>query len=189
MVIRPPNRMTLICIVVLASILCPDFLATAFQATHVTQIQEDVCRSQVSHKQLSAPQHTSPYVVEVFCEGALGSYIGIVRRSTMGVPGDGAWDLADRYWQEEAWAANVESIAWIHDGKSLLVSTSNIYGSGAIFLLDLDARSSRVLFQGGPNSLVLTLERVDESKHQVFFSIREFVDGQERATRQQSIIY
>ena len=189
MAIRPPNRMTLICIVVLASILCPDLLATAFQATHVTQIQKDVCLSQVSDKQLSAPLHTSPYVVEVFCEDALGSYIGIVRRSTMGVPGDGAWDLADRYWQEEAWAADVRSIAWIHSGKSLLVSTSNIYGAGAIFLLDLDARSSMVLFQGSTNSQILTIQRVDESKHQVFFSIREFIDGKERATRQQSVFY
>jgi len=141
-------------------------------------------------KQIGRPQDPSRYVVEVFCEDALGNYIGIVRKAHLGAPIDGGWTLTTRFWQEDTWSTDVWSIAWVDDGRSLLVSSSNIYGEGAIFLLDLQARSSRILFSGETSdSRIVTIDRVDESKREVFFEIERFVNEGDPIFLKRSVHY
>jgi hypothetical protein len=91
-------------------------------------------------------QPNGPFAVILFCEDALGSHLGVVYYSNMGVPLNGKWSLTDRFWQKSAWGADVTSLAWDSTGKDLFVSTSAIYGSGAVYRLDLLNREAKKLF-------------------------------------------
>ena len=97
----------------------------------------------------------------------------------------GGWTFTTRFWQEDTWSTDVWSIAWVDDGESLLVSNSEIYGEGEVFLLDLEARSSRTLFSY-PTKIgrVLTIDHVDESQRKVFLNVEE--DG---TIRKQTVDY
>jgi len=55
--------------------------------------------------------------------------------------------LSSRFWQGQLWSNDVTSFAWTESGTELLVSTSAIYGSGALFLLNLEAQESKMLYQ------------------------------------------
>ncbi len=146
----------------------------------VVQISEETCG-----KQIGSPQENSPFEVYVFCEGALGRYIGIMRKGQMGAPNIGGWTFTNRFWQDDTWSTDVMSIAWVNDGKSLLVSTSEIYGEGGIYILNLESRSSRILFSNAlKNSRRFTINRVDESKREVFLNVEE-----EEKIRSQSVVY
>ena len=97
----------------------------------------------------------------------------------------GGWTFTTRFWQEDTWSTDVQSIAWVDGGKSLLVSNSEIYGEGELFLLDLEARSSRTLFSYPTNiGRTLTIDHVDESQRKAFLSVEE--DGK---IREQAVDY
>lgn len=78
----------------------------------------------------------SPFKVDVFCEDALGAYVGVVYRGTMKQPSDGGWSIESRYWQIGDWANGVRSIYRFDDGKHILISTSDVFGKSGIYLLD-----------------------------------------------------
>ena len=87
------------------------------------------------------PQPGGPFSVFVFCDDAAGVNIGVVNTKPRG----GSWDVDDRFWQERAWATDITSFAWSPDLRSLYVGTSEIYGSGNLYKLDLVNRKSEVL--------------------------------------------
>jgi len=96
-------------------------------------------------------QPNGPFAVLVFCEDAIGTYIALVCYDADGCEKaeypDGVtrfegWENADRVWQENPWTSDVDSIAWSPDGKSLFVATSEIYGAGGLYQLNLEARKS-----------------------------------------------
>jgi hypothetical protein len=99
-------------------------------------------------------QPNGPFAVIVFCEDALGTYIavicydpGICERSETPdrkIRFEG-WSLASRIWQEKSWASDITSLAWSPDGKRLYLSTSEIYGTGAIYVLNLEQHTFRQL--------------------------------------------
>lgn len=95
-------------------------------------------------------QPNGPFAVMLFCEDALGSHLGVIYYKTMSNPVYESWSLTDRFWQQQEWGADVTGFAWDDTGKYLFVSTSPIYGSGAVYALDLGARSSHRLF---PNEI------------------------------------
>ncbi len=98
-------------------------------------------------------QPNGPIAVMIFCEDAVGTYIGIVYYEHMEAPAPlhflrklsekeksdfyNTWSLANRLWQDPLWASDVTGYAWAPDGTKLYVSTSDIYGSGALYELDL----------------------------------------------------
>jgi hypothetical protein len=98
-------------------------------------------------------QPKGPMALLLFCEDALGTYIGLVYYDHMGspVPYDfflklsqaekdnyfKVWSLDNRMWQEPLWASDVTSYAWGPDGTKLYIATSEIYGAGALYELDL----------------------------------------------------
>lgn len=95
-------------------------------------------------------QPNGPFAVMLFCEDALGSHLGVIYYKNMSVPLYERWSLTDRFWQRNEWGADVTGFTWDDTGKYLFVSTSAIYGSGAVYVLDLSARTSRRLF---PNKI------------------------------------
>ena len=156
--------------------LTPSLIHAQIAEAQVIQfyLNRDLCG-----KQIGGPQDPSRYVVEVFCEDALGNYIGVMRKAHLGAPIDDGWTLTTRFWQEDTWSTDVLSIAWVDGGKSLLVSNSDIYGEGELFLLDLEARSSRTVFSN-PTEVGrdFTIDHVDESNRKVVLNVKE--DGKLR---------
>jgi len=150
-------------------ILTPSLIQAQIAETQVVQISAETCG-----KQISSPWVNTRYEVYVFCEGALGRYIGVMRKAHLGAPIDDGWTLTTRFWQEDTWSTDVLSIAWVDGGKSLLVSNSYIYGEGELFLLDLEARSSRTVFSN-PTEVGrdFTIGHVDESERKVFLNVEE----------------
>lgn len=95
-----------------------------------------------------------PFSVFLFCDDALGSNIGVVNTSGGAGPGRielgptkewSKWNVNDRFWQDSIWATDVTSFAWSIDLKSLYVATSEIYGTGAVYRLDLISRTFTTL--------------------------------------------
>jgi hypothetical protein len=99
------------------------------------------------------PQPSGPFAVLLFCEDAIGDYISVVHLRPIGAPTAGAWSTQDRYWYEPLWGDDVTGFRWSSDGKTLFVTTSEIYGSGGAFALFLANRQSRQLLPKKPVAL------------------------------------
>src|SRR5882724_1364309 len=103
-------------------------------------------------------QPAGPFAVFLFCEDALGTYLGVLYSDPIGAPVAApfvnAWTLENRYWQDPVWSADVTGFVWNSKGSRLYVSTSEIYGSGGIFELDLPSRHARQLAPPGGASPV-----------------------------------
>ena len=94
-------------------------------------------------------QPRGPFAVMVFCEDALGNYIALYYKETMGGPLDPKypkWMLGNRMWEDGEWGSDVISFAWGPAGKNLYVGTSNIYGAGGLFNVDLINRKASKLY-------------------------------------------
>lgn len=110
-------------------------------------------------------QPNGPMAIINFCEDALGTHIALVYYAPMGafVPIKfhkelskeeretyyKVWSLDNRMWQEQLWSFDVTSYAWGPNGRRLYVSTSNIYGSGALYELDLIRRKYKQIAPEG----------------------------------------
>ena len=106
-------------------------------------------------------QPNGPMAIFHFCEDALGTHIGLVYYDRMGAPLPSdfyskladdekktyytVWSLANRMWQDPIWASDVTSYAWSPKGTLLYVATSHVYGSGALYELDLVRHKYRQL--------------------------------------------
>lgn len=85
--------------------------------------------------------------VMVFCDDALGTTIGVVATDLPKSDElEAGWQQERRFWQDEAWCINVTSLGWSEDGRFLFVATSDTYGSGNIYQLDLEKRRAAVIF-------------------------------------------
>src|SRR3989442_11397753 len=114
--------------------------AAAIESAHVEPVFGQACRTG-PHKQPGGP-----FAAYVFCDDALGSNIAVLY-SDLGDPRFEKWTLTRRFWQGEAWAADVHDLGWVPGRNQLVVTTSEIYGSGATYLLDLETQSFIVLFE------------------------------------------
>ena len=129
----------------------PDAVTSEPDSTHLIKF-EGVCDHGL-HKQPNGPM-----AALIFCEGALGTYLGLVYYEPMGAPVPikfhsqllkeeekqnyyKVWSLENRLWQNPLWSSDVTSYAWGLNGKRIFIATSNIYGSGAIYELDLIRRN------------------------------------------------
>ncbi|MBN1254180.1 MAG: hypothetical protein JXA50_02800 [Deltaproteobacteria bacterium] len=82
-------------------------------------------------------QPNGPFAVMVFQEYALGVHIGIIYYDQMGNPLDGKWWISERFWDDRNWGSDITSLCWGSDGKFLYVGTSQIYGDGGLFRINL----------------------------------------------------
>jgi hypothetical protein len=123
--------------------------AGATAAEYVVKAQGKDCVAGL-HRQPAG----GPFSVFLFCDDAAGSNIGVV--NTEGAAGPGRielphprtwdkWAPGNRFWQDQEWAADITSFAWAPDLKSLYVGTADIYGSGALYKLDLVRRTYATL--------------------------------------------
>lgn len=98
-------------------------------------------------------QPNGPMAAMLFCEDAVGNYIGLIYYDVMEQPAPAdflrrlnenekttfykIWSLGNRMWQNPLWASDVTSYAWGTDGTKFYISTSGIYGSGSLYELDM----------------------------------------------------
>jgi hypothetical protein len=138
-------------------------------------------------------QPNGPMAVILFCEDALGTYIGLVYYDTMGGPVPyrfneklseteketyyKTWSLENRMWQNPLWASDVTSYAWGPDGTKLYVATSEVYGSGALYELDLVRKMHKQIAPTGkePKSdkagLGYLITRMDKVQNKLFYTL------------------
>lgn len=113
----------------------------------------------------------------LFPEDALGNHIGIVYYQNMANPKHGAWSLDDRFWQGEKWASDVTSFAWADSGVTLYVGTSEVYGTGCVYRLDLPQRRSECIY---PSAAEVSKYR---SQSKRFTTVILAVDEQNRTVK------
>jgi hypothetical protein len=85
-------------------------------------------------------QPDGPFGVYVFCDDAVGTNIAVFYQE-LGEPRYGKWTLTRRFWQDGPWAADVSALGWVPSRNLLVVATSEIYGSGAVYLLNLESQT------------------------------------------------
>ncbi len=138
-------------------------------------------------------QPNGPIAVILFSEDAVGEYIGILYYDRMEAPAPQhflrklseeektsfykTWSLANRMWQDPLWASDVTGFAWAPDGTKLYVSTSDIYGSGALYELDLVRKKYKqiapvkekvTISRPGPGYIIT---RMDKSGKRLFYKV------------------
>ncbi len=110
-------------------------------------------------------QPNGPVAVMLFCEDAVGDYIGLVYYGHMEAPTPldfvrklseaekksfySIWSLGNRMWQEPIWASDLTSYAWGPDGTKLYIATSEIYGAGGLYELDLIRKKYKQIAPAG----------------------------------------
>lgn len=146
--------MRLLSIIVLM-LLAP--LAQASPETTVETINGPHCKPGV---------HSQPngiFAVYVFCDDALGTNIAVFL-SDLGAPLRQKWTLTQRFWQGEPWAADVAYIGWVPKKNLLVVSSSPIYGEGAVYVLDLETQTHTLLLKAPEdNECGATIVRTTET--------------------------
>lgn len=114
------------------------FCSSAVSESNVQNVYGHSCDQGVSH------QPGGDYGVYVFCDDALATNIAVFK-SKMNAPLENQYSLSERFWQGEEWANDVVSFAWLSERSQLLVSTSGVYGTGTIYLLDVVQKQSKEL--------------------------------------------
>lgn len=112
-------------------------------------------------------QPNGEFAVYVFCDDALGTNIAVFH----GYPGDSLfekWPINRRFWQGEPWGLDVSSIGWVPNKNLLVVATSEIYGEGSIYLLDLEKQKFKVLLT--PNDCGSSILDITETTVTVGFN-------------------
>jgi hypothetical protein len=115
-------------------------------------------------------QPEGPFVIYVFCDDALGTNISVFLKE-LGAPFMGAYRLTKRFWQSDEWGADVTSFAWLPNNKSILISTSAIYGSGKVYKLDLESQKESVIYS--PNQTTCLTEITKSSNNKLPLKITD----------------
>ncbi|PHR98845.1 MAG: hypothetical protein COA78_25655 [Blastopirellula sp.] len=153
---------------IIALTLATFFSSQVLAENKITQIYAKVCPQGI-HEQPSGQ-----FAIHVFCDDALGTNIAVFLNK-MGAPIHQEYDLGNRFWQNEEWAYDVMSFAWLSN-KKLLLSTSAIYGTGSIYLLDPSQKQSKVLLKidGALIELVSVKDKSIEVRYQTEFEKYEY---------------
>jgi hypothetical protein len=88
-------------------------------------------------------QIQGPFALHVFCDNALGTNVAVFM-DDLGSPLAGNYYLGKRFWQGEEWNYDVTSYAWLKENY-LLLATSHIYGSGAVYKLSLENQTYEII--------------------------------------------
>ena len=120
---------------------------------------------------LKEQPHGGPFSVFAFCGGAIGTDIGIILTEPGGMAGSlntkqtefwKKWKKYDRFWQDRIWSSHVINFSWSPSLRYLYVATSNIYGDGGFFKLDLANRTYKKLF---PEITAPYMERIKNTAY------------------------
>ncbi len=144
------------------------FSGQALAETKITQLHSKVCPQGIHE------QPNGKFAIHVFCDDALGTNITVFLNK-MGAPIHQDYNLGNRFWQNQEWAFDVMSFAWLPNNQ-LLISTSAIYGSGSVYLLDPSQKQFKVLLkiEGALIELVSVKDKQINVRYQVEFEKYEY---------------
>lgn len=83
------------------------------------------------------------FTVFLFCEDALGAYLGIVYSDRIGQAGDKGWEIEKRFWQDKTWSSDVTSFLLDPEFGRIFIATSSIYGTGDIYEINLYQKKAK----------------------------------------------
>ena len=112
-------------------------ISTPLSAQNIVEVFPRVCSPNIHE------QPNGPFALYVFCDDALGTNVAVFLKK-LDNPLSGKYELGKRFWQGEPWANDVTAYAWLKDGKHMLVTTSYIYGTGSVYLLNLETQKYEV---------------------------------------------
>jgi hypothetical protein len=128
-----------------------------------------------------------PFAVMLFCDDALGSNLGVICYA--GHPCTRPpWDVVNRFWQEPRWATDVTAFAWHPNKACVYVSSSEIYGEGDVYALDLPDRLVTTLPLKTTGKLApghrynTTLTRIDDEGRMLEYAVEYFDPTRSRTT-------
>jgi len=114
----------------------------------------------------------TPYAVMMFCEGALGNYLSITYVGWMSAPVDGTWSLNNRHRQNEAWGLDVTSYFYDPPTFLLYIATSELYGEGGIYRLNLHNKKFRKLtFDTEKEGKEFKLKSIDHKRRRLNYKV------------------
>lgn len=134
-------------------------------ASEAVQISPKFCKPDV-HRQ---PEGV--FSLYVFCDDALGTNVAVYLHK-LGAPLSGKYDLGTRFWQGEKWSYDVTSYSWIGMNE-LLLTTSAIYGSGSVYLLELETQTHKEVLKLEPEACLTYLDSVKDRKANVVITYCE----------------
>jgi hypothetical protein len=169
--------------IVLAGVLCASVSAQVPLRPRLVLAYPKVCKHG-----LRLQPGTGKFAVMLFCDDAAGSHVGIICYQ----PGceEPPWSLSDRFWQDEIWASDVTAFAWDKNAKCLYISTSEIYGAGDVFALNLPERryakvslalNGRLLPNG---RYITTLKAMDTVRNVLTYDVEYFDSVSDRTVRE-----
>ncbi len=135
-----------------------------------------------SCEQGPAKQPNGHFLAFVFCDGALGSNLGIILSElTEDTDATGVWGVDQRFWQDGPWVTDVTSFAWDPFSDRLYVATDATYGDGAVYVLDLLGKKHRRIYSIDDidsQTVENAAERLQAESH---FGFIEKLDVEERS--------
>lgn len=144
-------------------------LATfAAHAEEVVNVSGSNCKAGAHENQQSA------FALYVFCDDALGTNVAVFRKD-IGAPSEGPYDLGKRFWQGQKWSYDVTSYAWLKDGR-LLLATSEVYGSDAVYVLDVENQKAKVVLAPKEDGCLPTLKSVEGNHAKVEMKCQDSKD-------------
>jgi len=91
-------------------------------------------------------QPEGDFALYVFCDDAAGTNVAafVKDHGRYVVP---PYREAERFWQDSSWGTDVLGFSWVPNRNELLIKTSLIYGTGSLYLLELESQTSKALYQ------------------------------------------
>jgi len=94
------------------------------------------------------PLRDSPFSIMVYCEGALGNYLGVILSGNWSESGSKRWKIGDRYWYQSDWGDDVTSYYFHIESNILYIATSGYYGKAGVYKLALKDKTFEKLYLG-----------------------------------------
>lgn len=129
-----------------------------------------------------AKQPGGHFVAFVFCDDALGTNLGIIlSRLSDDTDTTGVWRVDQRFWQEGPWVTDVTSLAWDPFSNRLFVATSEVYGDGGVFVLDLPSKRHERIYSIADVDSQTFVDTATSLKAESHFGFIEELNVEERS--------
>ena len=132
-------------------------VSAPLSAQNIIEVIPRVCSPNIHE------QPNGPFALHVFCGDASRTNVAVFL-TKLDNRLSGKYGLGRRYWLGEPWASDVTTYAWLEDGKHMLVATSYIYGTGSVYLLDLETQQFEVKKPIPNGACLASLRQINDKK-------------------------
>ncbi|PTY38443.1 hypothetical protein BGP77_12080 [Saccharospirillum sp. MSK14-1] len=101
-------------------------------------------------------QPDGDFALYVFCDDAAGTNVAAFVKD-YGRYVRPPYREAERFWQDASWGTDVLGFFWVPNRNELLIKTSPIYGTGTLYLLELESQTSKALYESSDEFCVTNI--------------------------------